>query len=74
MCFVFRSVSEGGKIIQRSLVLKNVTSEDFTSTFMCVVINPVGFAEKYITLSTMMSQENFVQVEQTRVLEKQMVK
>ncbi|XP_071772732.1 interleukin-1 receptor type 2-like [Centroberyx gerrardi] len=44
------STSEGGTILQRSLVLKNVTSEDLRSTFICVVTNPIGIAQKHITL------------------------
>ncbi|XP_029956998.1 interleukin-1 receptor accessory protein-like isoform X2 [Salarias fasciatus] len=41
---------EDGAIVQRSLLLKNVTAEDLKSTFKCVVTNAVGTAQKKITL------------------------
>ncbi|XP_029925222.1 interleukin-1 receptor accessory protein-like isoform X2 [Myripristis murdjan] len=44
------STLDGGAILQRSLVLKNVTPEDLKSTFTCVVTNPAGTAHKYVTL------------------------
>ncbi|XP_056141275.1 interleukin-1 receptor type 2-like [Lampris incognitus] len=50
------STSEGGAILQRSLMVKNVTSEDFNSTFTCVVTNPAGIAQKYITLESKNNQ------------------
>lgn len=43
---------EDGAILQRSLLLKNVTAEDLRSTFKCVVTNAVGMAQKKITLHT----------------------
>nr|XP_046266206.1 interleukin-1 receptor accessory protein-like [Scatophagus argus] len=44
---------EDGAIIQRSLLLKNVTSEDLKSIFTCVVTNAVGTVQKYTTLAAM---------------------
>lgn len=49
--FVFRSGFEDGAILQRSLWLKNITSEDMTSTFTCVVKNAVGKAQKHTTFT-----------------------
>ncbi|XP_008301535.1 interleukin-1 receptor accessory protein-like [Stegastes partitus] len=45
------STLEEGAILQRSLLLKNVTSEDLKSTFTCVVTNAVGMAQKNIKLT-----------------------
>ncbi|XP_067463919.1 interleukin-18 receptor 1-like [Thunnus thynnus] len=45
------SILENGTILKRSLVLKNVTSEDLKSTFTCVVMNTIGVAKKVITLT-----------------------
>ncbi|XP_045895071.1 interleukin-18-binding protein-like isoform X4 [Micropterus dolomieu] len=45
------STLEGGTILQRSLLLKNVTSEDLKSTFTCVVTNPAGTAHKHTMLA-----------------------
>lgn len=47
----FRSTLEGGTILQRSLLLKNVTSEDLKSNFTCVVTNPAGTAHKHTMLA-----------------------
>lgn len=44
--------SEEGSILQRSLLLKNVTSEDFKSIFSCVVTNAMKMDQKYTTLAT----------------------
>lgn len=52
MTVCFRSTLEEGAIIQRSLLLKNVTSEDFKSTFTCLVTSAVGMAQKNIKLAT----------------------
>lgn len=41
-----------GSILQKNLLLKNVTSQDFKSTFSCVVTNAVGMAQKFIKLAT----------------------
>ncbi|KAG7516971.1 interleukin-1 receptor accessory 2-like [Solea senegalensis] len=38
-------------IVQRSLLLKNVTTEDFKSTFACVVMNAVGVAQKHVKVT-----------------------
>lgn len=46
------STLDEGAILQRSLLLKNVTSEDLKSTFTCVVTNAVGTAHKNATLTT----------------------
>ncbi|XP_023260465.1 interleukin-18-binding protein isoform X2 [Seriola lalandi dorsalis] len=40
-----------GEILQRSLLLKNVTPEDLKSTFTCVVISAFGMVQKHITLA-----------------------
>ncbi|KAM7374186.1 hypothetical protein PAMP_006860 [Pampus punctatissimus] len=45
------STLKDGTILQRSLVLKNVTSEDLKSTFTCVVTSASGMAKKCITLA-----------------------
>ncbi|XP_076606633.1 interleukin-1 receptor accessory protein-like [Chaetodon auriga] len=45
------STLEEGAVVQRSLLLKNVTSEDFKSTFTCVVINSAGAVQKVMTLA-----------------------
>lgn len=45
------STLEEGAILQKSLVLKNITSEDLKSTFTCVVTNAVGMALKRIKLT-----------------------
>lgn len=50
MTACFRSTLENGTILQRSLLLKNVTSEDLKSTFNCVVTNTFGMAKKFIKL------------------------
>lgn len=47
----FRSTLEDGAILQRSLLLKNVTSEDLKSTFACVVTNAAGTAYKHTMLA-----------------------
>ncbi|XP_036974578.1 interleukin-1 receptor accessory protein-like isoform X1 [Acanthopagrus latus] len=39
-----------GAILQRSLLLKNITSEDLKSTFTCVVTNAAGTAQKFTRL------------------------
>ncbi|CAJ1064159.1 interleukin-1 receptor type 2-like isoform X1 [Xyrichtys novacula] len=52
------STLEDGEILQRSLLLKNVTSEDLKSTFTCVVTNAAGTAMKHTTLSTKRSRCN----------------
>ncbi|XP_038150481.1 interleukin-18-binding protein-like isoform X2 [Cyprinodon tularosa] len=40
-----------GSILQKNLLLKNVTSDDLESTFSCVVTNAVGMAQKFIKLA-----------------------
>ncbi|XP_028276528.1 interleukin-1 receptor type 2-like isoform X1 [Parambassis ranga] len=50
-----KSTLDQGTIIQKSLVLKNITSEDLKSTFTCVVTTAVGMAQKHITLATTIS-------------------
>ncbi|KAL6098925.1 uncharacterized protein ACO6RY_17954 [Pungitius sinensis] len=42
---------DNGTILQRSLFLKNVTSEDFQSSFTCVVTNPAGTTIKKFRLA-----------------------
>lgn len=49
--FVFRSDFEDGAILQRSLWLKNITSEDLSSTFTCVVKNAAGKVQKLTTFT-----------------------
>ncbi|XP_074467760.1 interleukin-1 receptor accessory protein-like [Sebastes fasciatus] len=44
------STSKEGAILKRRLLLKNVTTEDFKSTFTCVVINAAGMSQKNIML------------------------
>ncbi|XP_055798521.1 uncharacterized protein LOC129868502 isoform X3 [Salvelinus fontinalis] len=44
------SASEDGRVIQRSLVLKNVTAEDFKSTFTCVISSLAGLDRRTVTL------------------------
>ncbi|XP_068572674.1 interleukin-1 receptor accessory protein-like [Cebidichthys violaceus] len=44
------STLDNGAILQRSLMLKNVTPEDLKSTFTCVVTNAAGMAQKNIML------------------------
>ncbi|XP_054586566.2 uncharacterized protein [Nothobranchius furzeri] len=39
-----------GSILHKSLVFKNVTREDFKSTFSCVVTNAVGNAQRHFKL------------------------
>ncbi|TMS14236.1 Interleukin-18 receptor 1 [Larimichthys crocea] len=51
------STLEGGAILQRSLLLKNVTSEDLRSTFTCVVTNSAGTAQKKTTLTSTTSRD-----------------
>ncbi|XP_034539830.1 interleukin-1 receptor accessory protein-like isoform X2 [Notolabrus celidotus] len=46
------STLENGAILQRTLLLKKVTSEDLNSTFTCVVTNDAGTTLKNATLST----------------------
>ncbi|XP_012722571.2 uncharacterized protein LOC105929372 [Fundulus heteroclitus] len=41
-----------GSILQKNLLLKNVTPDDFNSTFSCVVTNAVGMAQKFIRLTS----------------------
>lgn len=41
-----------GSILQKNLLLKKVTAEDFNSTFSCVVTNAVGMTQKFIKLAT----------------------
>ncbi|KAG8008346.1 hypothetical protein GBF38_019476, partial [Nibea albiflora] len=48
---------EGGAILQKSLLLKNVTSEDLRSTFTCVVTNSAGTAQKKTTLTSTTSRD-----------------
>ncbi|XP_053703436.1 interleukin-1 receptor type 2-like isoform X1 [Synchiropus splendidus] len=43
-------VLDEGSVIQKSLLLKNVTSRDLKSTFTCVVTNAAGSAMKHVTL------------------------
>ncbi|XP_073336030.1 interleukin-1 receptor accessory protein-like [Pagrus major] len=52
------STLEEGAILQRSLLLKNVTSEDLKSTFTCVVTNAYGTAQKFTRLATKRSNCN----------------
>lgn len=51
MIVYFRSSLADGAILQRSLLLKNVTSKDLRSTFTCVVTNAAGMAQMYTTLT-----------------------
>ncbi|TNN88693.1 Interleukin-1 receptor accessory protein [Liparis tanakae] len=44
------STLDNGAVLQRSLMLKNVTSEDFKSNFTCVVTNAAGMTQKNILL------------------------
>ncbi|XP_041751031.1 uncharacterized protein LOC121580014 [Coregonus clupeaformis] len=44
------SASEDGRVIQRSLVFKNVTAEDFRSTFTCVIRSLAGLDQRTVTL------------------------
>ncbi|XP_023867793.1 interleukin-1 receptor type 2 isoform X1 [Salvelinus sp. IW2-2015] len=46
------SVSEDGRVLQRSLVFKSVTAEDFRSTFTCVINSPAGLDQRTVTLMT----------------------
>lgn len=46
------SMSSDGTV-QRNLMLRNVTTEDLRSTFVCVVMNPEGVARKHVTLRTL---------------------
>ncbi|XP_078122136.1 interleukin-1 receptor accessory protein-like [Sander vitreus] len=45
------STLDEGAILQRSLLLKNVTSEDLKSSFTCVVTNAAGMTRKNIMLA-----------------------
>lgn len=45
----FRSTLKDGAI-RRRLQLKNVTSEDFKSSFTCVVMNTAGMDQRHIKL------------------------
>ncbi|XP_060941914.1 interleukin-1 receptor accessory protein-like [Limanda limanda] len=45
-----QSPLEDGTILQRRLLLKNVTPEDFKSSFTCMVTSAVGMAQKQIKL------------------------
>lgn len=47
----FRVTMEDGAFLLKSLLLKNITSEDFKSTFTCVVTNTAGTTHKYTTLT-----------------------
>ncbi|CAG02914.1 unnamed protein product [Tetraodon nigroviridis] len=47
---------EDGAILQRSLWLKNITSEDLTSTFTCVVKNAAGKVLKHTTFTHLSSE------------------
>lgn len=49
--FVFRHHFKDGAILQRGLWLKNITTDDLTSTFTCVVKNAVGKAQKHTTFT-----------------------
>lgn len=49
--FVFRCGFEEEAILQRSLWLKNITSEDLASTFTCVVQNAAGKVQKHTTFT-----------------------
>lgn len=51
MIVCFRSSLADGAILQRSLRLKKVTSEDLSSTFTCIVTNAAGMAQKDTTLT-----------------------
>ncbi|KAK2828497.1 hypothetical protein Q5P01_019531 [Channa striata] len=50
-----RSTLDEGPILQSSLLLKTVTSEDLKSTFTCIVTSSAGMAQKHITLTTRIS-------------------
>ncbi|CAL8364846.1 unnamed protein product [Lota lota] len=43
------SISSDGTV-QRNLMLKNVMTEDLSSTYVCVVMNTEGVAKKLVTL------------------------
>ncbi|XP_069366277.1 uncharacterized protein [Paralichthys olivaceus] len=45
-----QSTLEDGTILQRRLLLKNVTPEDLKFTFTCVVMSAGGMAQKQIKL------------------------
>ncbi|XP_040036328.1 uncharacterized protein LOC120821618 isoform X2 [Gasterosteus aculeatus] len=45
------STLDNGAILQRSLMLKNVTREDLQSSFTCVVTNSAGMTTKKIKLA-----------------------
>ncbi|MED6253563.1 hypothetical protein ATANTOWER_000828 [Ataeniobius toweri] len=47
-----------GSILQKSLLLKNVTLEDLKSTFSCVVTNAVGMTQKFIKLANTDCSDN----------------
>lgn len=46
-----RSTLEDGSVLHKSLLLKNVTLQDFKSTFTCVVTNAAGMDLKHITFT-----------------------
>ncbi|XP_034745355.1 interleukin-1 receptor type 2-like [Etheostoma cragini] len=52
------STLDEGAILQRSLLLRSVTSEDLKSSFTCVVTNAAGMTQKNITLATVRSDCN----------------
>lgn len=49
--FCFRETLVEGLILHKSLLLMNVTVEDFKSKFTCVVTNTSGMAQKRVRLS-----------------------
>ncbi|XP_029028779.1 interleukin-1 receptor accessory protein-like isoform X2 [Betta splendens] len=49
---------ENGAILQRTLLLKNVTSEDLKSSYTCVVTNAFGMARKHMKLSEARNLKN----------------
>lgn len=65
MIVYFRSSLADGAILQRSLLLNNVTSEDLSSTFTCVVTNAAGMAQKYTTLTQTKCGRNVRKSEQS---------
>ncbi|KAK5859151.1 hypothetical protein PBY51_003238 [Eleginops maclovinus] len=48
---------DDGAILQRSLLLRNVMSEDLKSTFTCVVKNEAGTTHKNINLSAIVGKD-----------------
>lgn len=47
----FRAILKNGTVLQRSLLLRRVKTDDLKSTFTCVVTNAAGSTRKVTTLS-----------------------